>query len=141
MTNFYKFTQNPSCGMFDLSEEDKIGHFVFVEASDFRAANKKAEEIGLYFDGVDQDLDCDCCGDRWKAFSCEGIDVFDEKSVVKEIKMLKNNDPHAICTLIDAEIAEKDATNSSRSRRLLVETVFVLGLWFGLALLLSWIVG
>ena len=24
-----------------------------------------AEDIGLYFDGVEQGMDCSCCGDRW----------------------------------------------------------------------------
>lgn len=28
-------------------------------------ANARAKGIGLYFDGVDDGRDCECCGDRW----------------------------------------------------------------------------
>jgi hypothetical protein len=29
------------------------------------SAVARAEMIGIYFDGVDQNIDCSCCGDRW----------------------------------------------------------------------------
>ena len=45
---FYTYRQNNSYGVFD----------------------EKAENIGLYFDGVEKGRDCPCCGDRWhKAYS------------------------------------------------------------------------
>lgn len=48
-------------------------HFVIVEANSAREADARAEEHGVYFDGVDSGADCDCCGDRWcRAYSYEG---------------------------------------------------------------------
>lgn len=37
---------------------------VIVEADSPEDANRRAERIGLYFDGAD---DCRCCGSRWYA--------------------------------------------------------------------------
>lgn len=59
---FFEFTQNNSGGNFDFNESLGITHYVIIEANDFRKANDKAENIGLYFDGS---LDCPCCGNRW----------------------------------------------------------------------------
>jgi hypothetical protein len=60
---FYKFSQNNSGGEF--VENDKVAHFVIIEANDHNHANQIAESIGIYFDGCEKDIDCDCCGDRW----------------------------------------------------------------------------
>lgn len=38
---------------------------VFVEADTADEANMRAKLIGLYFNGCDDGIDCDCCGDRW----------------------------------------------------------------------------
>lgn len=35
-----------------------------IEAHDTIHANARAEEIGLYFDGIEKGWDCECCGDR-----------------------------------------------------------------------------
>lgn len=60
---FYTFSQNNSGGSFDRS--DVLGDYVIVEAENARRANQRAEELGIYFNGVDSGSDCECCGDRW----------------------------------------------------------------------------
>ena len=64
-THWYSFYQNKSGGFYKHNEPAGIGKVVWIEAVDPRAANARAESIGLYFDGCDCGLDCDCCGDRW----------------------------------------------------------------------------
>ncbi|AWY07634.1 hypothetical protein SEA_YOSIF_70 [Streptomyces phage Yosif] len=58
---FFEYNQNNSGGSFAF-EDNAITHYVIVEADSAEEANRRAEEIGLYFDG---DGDCSCCGDRW----------------------------------------------------------------------------
>ena len=60
---WYEFDQNNSGGNFVTN--DKLCHRIFIEAEDADAANKKAEELGIYFNGVEEGKDCPCCGDRW----------------------------------------------------------------------------
>ena len=60
---WYEYNQNNSGGSF--VEDDRVGKFVFVEASTANEANSRAEGVGIYFDGCDNDRDCPCCGDRW----------------------------------------------------------------------------
>ncbi len=61
-TKYYEFRQNNSGGSFH-----KPAVVVYVEALDAKHANSRAEELGIYFDGVEQGSDCSCCGDRWHA--------------------------------------------------------------------------
>ncbi len=61
--SWFDFRQNNSGGHFHV--DDRVGHYVLIEATSHHCANKRAEEIGIYFDGVEDDRDCDCCGDRW----------------------------------------------------------------------------
>lgn len=63
--SFYTFSQNNSGGGFDYDEQKGIAEYVIIEALDADQANKKAQEIGIYFDGCVKELDCSCCGDRW----------------------------------------------------------------------------
>jgi hypothetical protein len=60
---YYEFRQNNSGGHFEESED--VGITVIIEACCFAEAKEKAEEIGIYFDGVQKGMDCPCCGDRW----------------------------------------------------------------------------
>lgn len=62
---FYQFRQNNSGGSFTYDENNGISVNVIIEANSVDEANMKAESIGLYFDGCDSGLDCECCGDRW----------------------------------------------------------------------------
>lgn len=58
---FYVFRQNNSGGSFDYYDQG-ISVEVIVEATSLRDSVKRAEMIGLYFDGYG---DCPCCGNRW----------------------------------------------------------------------------
>ena len=59
----YRFDQNNSFGHFIIN--DAVCPRVYITAKNPKEANKKAESIGIYFDGVSKDIDCPCCGDRW----------------------------------------------------------------------------
>jgi hypothetical protein len=59
---FYEYRQNNSGGGFDFDADAGISVNVIIEADSAEAANRKAEDIGLYFDG---EGDCSCCGYRW----------------------------------------------------------------------------
>lgn len=59
--NLYRFLQNNSGGWLS----DDMPHVLYVEAETSDAANDRAVAAGVYFDGVDMGMDCECCGDRW----------------------------------------------------------------------------
>jgi hypothetical protein len=63
MGKFFTFNQNNSGGKF--VEDKDVAPYVVIEAESAEEANTKAEEIGIYFEGVDAGSDCPCCGDRW----------------------------------------------------------------------------
>lgn len=63
--NFFHFRQNNSGGSFHCDENAGIAINVIIEANDAADANERAEKIGLYFNGVSNGHDCECCGDRW----------------------------------------------------------------------------
>lgn len=68
---FYAYIQNNSGGVFDVN--DRVKHYVIIEAHNAKSANKKAKSIGIYFDGVAKGIDCPCYGDRWyRARATEG---------------------------------------------------------------------
>ncbi|MGZ0151897.1 DUF7296 family protein [Kribbella sp. WER1] len=58
--SFYNFRQNNSGGRFLVPAIN-----VTVEADTPYEANRIAQEHGVYFDGCESGMDCDCCGDRW----------------------------------------------------------------------------
>ena len=60
---FFFYIQNNSFGRFESPM------FVVVKAENPDEANALAESVGLYFDGCEAGIDCDCCGDRWVAAS------------------------------------------------------------------------
>jgi len=62
---FWHFSQNNSGGRFVFEPENGISHHVVIEAMNAREARVRAQDIGLYFDGVRSGMDCSCCGDRW----------------------------------------------------------------------------
>ena len=62
MAWFY-FRQNNSGGFFQ--RDDNLCEYMFVEAPNHFEANKIAENLGCYWDGVAHGFDCSCCGDRW----------------------------------------------------------------------------
>ena len=60
---FYHFNQNNSGGWYHNNKD--LCHHVIIEAENAAEANELAESIGIYFNGVEDNLDCSCCGDRW----------------------------------------------------------------------------
>jgi hypothetical protein len=69
---FFTFSQNNSFGTFDV--DDNVDHYVIIEAESADEANHIAESIGIYFDGVEKGIDCECCGDRWYPVYNEGVE-------------------------------------------------------------------
>lgn len=64
-SKFFTYNQNNSGGFFVINKEKGIGEYVIVEAMNLNDADARAEAIGLYFNGVEDGMDCGCCGDRW----------------------------------------------------------------------------
>lgn len=63
---FFSFRQNNSGGSWN-------GPIVVcIEALTHAKALDEAAQIGLYFDGCDDGVDCPCCGDRWNTYAEEG---------------------------------------------------------------------
>lgn len=73
---FYEYRQNNSGGSFDVDANAGISVHVIIEAATAWDANRKAEEVGLHFDGYG---DCSCCGDRW--YRQDEYDADDEPSI------------------------------------------------------------
>jgi len=62
-SEFYEFSQNNSGGSFFT--DSNLCHRLLIEANSEEEAISKAEELGCYWNGVDEGSDCECCGDRW----------------------------------------------------------------------------
>lgn len=90
-TKFYIFQQNNSGGRFKIDEKRGIGYLVAVEARNAKEANNKASDIGLYFDGFVNGLDCPCCGDRWSRVY---EDKYDASNSVGELKERYSRDSY-----------------------------------------------
>lgn len=75
MSKFYTFNQNNSGGKFRIDDAAGISYYVIVEASSSEDALRRAETIGLYFNGCNEGIDCPCCGDRWYAYADDDDDV------------------------------------------------------------------
>ena len=67
---FYHFNQNNSGGRWQI--DGKLCHHVIIEAANATEANGLAEELGIYFNGVEDGCDCECCGDRWHSVWGQG---------------------------------------------------------------------
>ena len=65
LLKWYDFRQNNSGGSFTHDANRGIGLTVLIQAANADEANRRAEDIGLYFDGCITGDDCSCCGDRW----------------------------------------------------------------------------
>lgn len=81
-TKFYVFRQNNSGGKWRTDENKGVAQVVIIEAESADLANLRAQQIGIYFDGVSGGSDCECCGDRWsKVYQ----DKWDCKSDLDEV--------------------------------------------------------
>lgn len=103
-TQFFHFAQNNSGGSFDF-ELNKYSHHVIIEARNAEHANALAEELGLYFDGCENGIDCDCCGDRWyQVHSDDGDDVplvYGKPPEIHEDAWFGKDQPHTYVHFLD----------------------------------------
>ncbi|KRT89348.1 MULTISPECIES: DUF7296 family protein [Bacillus] len=74
---FYEYTQNNSGGSFITN--DKLCHRIFIEANSYEEADTIAEGLGVYWNGVSEGIDCDCCGDRWGIADPVDLDRINKK--------------------------------------------------------------
>lgn len=86
---WYEFSQNNSGG--SLTEDNNLCHRLFIEARNVAKAKEKAIRLGVYFQGVDDGIDCSCCGDRWSEYVDEikipyRYGSFDKKIAEKRAK-------------------------------------------------------
>lgn len=72
---FYTFYQNNSGGNFISNHTLK--EYVIIEAHSADEANEIAQDIGIYFNGVCEGRDCECCGDRWYSISSSDKGTFE----------------------------------------------------------------
>lgn len=72
---WFKFHQNNSGGSWVVDND--VDTNVIVQAHNADEANQLAQRIGIYFNGVEDGTDCECCGDRWSSIwsNDEGTDV------------------------------------------------------------------
>lgn len=59
---FHYYQNNPGGTTFKNSS---VCSLVVIEAKNYQKANEKAQSIDIYFDGVRNGHDCQCCGNRW----------------------------------------------------------------------------
>jgi hypothetical protein len=72
---WFTFRQNNSGGSFTVNND--VDTNVIVQAHNADEANELAQRVGIYFSGVADGIDCECCGDRWSTIwsNDEGTDV------------------------------------------------------------------
>lgn len=111
---FYTFRQNNSRGVFD--RDAHVDEFVIVEGDTIEQVTDRAQDIGVYFNGCDRGLDCDCCGDRWYA-PYEGDDELDEVpstygQPLKKIKSKRTKGCNVIIHYADGKVMYGTNPNS-----------------------------
>lgn len=87
---FYTFYQNNSGGEFVVDVERGISHYVVIEAPDRDESIIIAEGLGLYWNGVADGIDCECCGNRWDPpwyYAGDAIPMVHSESVEKASRL------------------------------------------------------
>jgi hypothetical protein len=84
--NFYMWRQNNTGGSF-ITDGD-LSRFVVIEAENYKEAEQKALELGVYYHGVTDGADCECCGDRW--YGGELLEIEDGDTI--EFSLQRNED-------------------------------------------------
>jgi hypothetical protein len=88
---WYCFDQNNSGGSFVIDQD--VAQDVYIQAHSSEEAIGIAESVGIYFDGVEKEMDCECCGNRWSRYDADdgypvptkyGENVLDGLDVVDE---------------------------------------------------------
>ncbi len=102
-SKFYVFHQNNSGGSYEIN--DNVSCEVIIEATSGDDANRRAENIGIYFDGCNDGIDCECCGDRWyETDDDEGTDtprIYGESVLEYEPFVGKRNKVYCIIHYMD----------------------------------------
>jgi len=62
---FWVYEQTPNRAQYIVDKEKGLSFLVFIEASTAASADAKAVMLGIYFDGIENGIDCACCGPRW----------------------------------------------------------------------------
>lgn len=88
---FFEFDQNNSFGKWVESREKGLAQRVIIEAETLGVARARAvNEIGIYFNGVRNGIDCSCCGDRWYSpYDEDGTDqpeIYGETVTAEKVK-------------------------------------------------------
>jgi hypothetical protein len=112
MTKFYNFDQNNSGGSFVVDND--LCHRLYIEADSADEATAIAESMGVYFDGCESGMDCECCGDRWyRLWTHDGI-TFPYKFGNATFDTIEDYVQHIVdnwgWTAPDARIFYKDGT-------------------------------
>lgn len=115
---WFRYHQNNSGGHFHVDRKAGLGPEVWIEAHDDVDADRRAESIGIYFNGVAGGYDCPCCGDRWDQAWDEGVDVPEvhEKyhfSWCKEIYFHPLNGPMIPATIENYRTVVKELAGSA----------------------------
>jgi hypothetical protein len=119
---FYLFSQNNSGGKFHIDE--RIAHYVIIEANSADEANQIAESKGIYFDGVHDGRDCGCCGDRWYPAWSAGTEepmIYDQKPQEFKDMFARSGEPYCHIYLLDGlqktyRAPERGRLSSERKR-------------------------
>lgn len=57
-----------------IIRDHRLAPYVIIEAESIETVDKRAQEVGLYFDYYDpirDEFDCDCCDPRWDYMKCD----------------------------------------------------------------------
>ena len=98
---FYAYHQNNSGGNFIIN--DKLEEIVVIEENSIENANKKAIAIGIYFNGVKNNRDCECCGNRWSSIP-EEEDIFNNIMNIDRFKNIYSYDLLMVLTIIKQDV-------------------------------------
>jgi hypothetical protein len=102
-TKFYTFHQNNSGGSYDL--DDDLACEVIIEATDADHANQRAESVGIYFNGCQAEVDCECCGDRWnevsELYATNAPMIYGEPAVSHEPLVGKGHEVYCVIHYLD----------------------------------------
>lgn len=84
--SFYAYQQRNINGFFQ--KDDNLDEWVFIESRNADHADRVAQRLGVYFDGVSQGYDCKCCGNRWERASyssyCSEPTIYSEHVTLSE---------------------------------------------------------
>lgn len=95
---FFNYRQNNSGGSF----ADPAIH-VYIEAENPAEADYIAVNHGVYFNGVEKEMDCDCCGDRWATAYGSGESIEEIQSSIAVDSSYPSHSTVAACLVVHAD--------------------------------------